>query len=60
MQREYLALADKSLATDVVSGSSDIVEPSEDPTPDSDPGGVGDARPREPGYNNVDLLTRAD
>jgi hypothetical protein len=31
----YLALADKSLATDVVSDSSDIVEPSEDPTPES-------------------------
>ena len=32
---QYLALADKSLATDVESGSSDIVEPSEDPTPES-------------------------
>ena len=32
---QYLALADKSLATDVASDSSDIVEPSEDPTPES-------------------------
>jgi len=31
----YLALADKSLATEVKSGSSDIVEPPEDPAPEA-------------------------
>jgi hypothetical protein len=52
MQREYLALADKSLDTDVVSGSSEIIEASEDPTPEvevdaSPPDASQDAEPQD-------------
>jgi uncharacterized membrane protein YhaH (DUF805 family) len=58
---QYLALADKSLATDVASDSSDIVEPSEDPAPAANtppPVAPQDAEPEDrPDTNPIDSRT---